>query len=136
MRARAGAGGEGGTRDNVPIPIFDGAGWRDFSRRVEAWQLAISIKPERFGPALTATLHDAAWAAVEDINLNQLAKPGGLEFLMSELRGRFEEKEVHNSAEKADPKKVRTEDEGQEQYTMTDVAVNFFGGAATKQRVL
>ncbi|CAK0825635.1 unnamed protein product, partial [Prorocentrum cordatum] len=84
----------GGTRDNLPIPIFDGSGWRDFSRRVEAWQLATSLRSERRGPALHARLQDDAWAAVEDIDMQRLAEPGGLEFLMLELKDRFEEQQI------------------------------------------
>ncbi|CAK0838337.1 unnamed protein product [Prorocentrum cordatum] len=84
----------GGTRDNLPIPIFDGSGSRDFSRRVEAWQLATSLRSERRGPALYARLQDDAWTAVEDIDMQRLAEPGGLEFLMLELKDRFEEQEI------------------------------------------
>ncbi|CAK0863811.1 unnamed protein product [Prorocentrum cordatum] len=84
----------GGTRDNLPIPIFDGTGWWDFSRHVEAWQLAASLKRERRGPALDAGPRDDAWAAVEDINLERFAELGGLEFLMLELKDRFEEQEI------------------------------------------
>ncbi|CAK0825753.1 unnamed protein product, partial [Prorocentrum cordatum] len=69
----------GGTRDNLPIPIFDGTGWRDFSWRVEAWQLATSLKQERRGPALYARLPDDT---------------RGLELLMLNLKDRFEEQEV------------------------------------------
>ena len=99
--------GKGGGRDYVPVPVFNGIAWRDFQRRLAAWKLSTTIRPEQQGPAVYARLQDEAWQAVEDLPLeatdateeqrangDYVSSERGLEFMMAQLRERFEEQEI------------------------------------------
>ena len=96
-------GGRGKGRDQIPIPIFTGVSWRDFHRRVEAWRLSTNLDLEQQGPEVYARLQEEAWSAMEDIPLTSssagrdgryVAVEDGLDFLMENLRARFEDQEI------------------------------------------